>query len=77
MQRSLRRSHLRDARLDLGLTTLDLAESIGLNENQVFNVERGRTRPRYDKAVLWAKRLGMPFSIAFPEFSEKKSGVAR
>jgi len=73
---SLRREHLRIARLRLGMTALDLAEAAGnLTEPKVYNVERGRCAPTRDEALSWAAALAMPPKTAFPEvFTSEKGG---
>ncbi len=63
----IKREHLRNARRARGWTALELAEQIGVSENQVYFTERGRTKPKQDAALRWSAALGMNPEQAFPE----------
>jgi len=70
----MRRSHLKIARLSLGLTALALGERAAIHEEKVFQVERGRYLPTRDEAIRWAAALGMRPTKAFPEFFAAGAG---
>ena len=63
----MRRAHLKIARLSLGLTALDLGERAAIQEEKVFQVERGRYLPTREEAKRWAAVLNMAPGQAFPE----------
>ncbi len=63
----MQRRHLKAARLAAGLPAVALGELVGITEQRVYDIERGRYRPRVDEARTWADSLGMPPSVAFPE----------
>ncbi len=70
----LRRTHLRTARRAKGLTAIELAEAIGATQDQIYNVESGRTKPDHLLAARWAVALGMSFYEAFPEVFTTQDG---
>ncbi len=63
----MKRVALRAAREAKGLTGIALAELIGASENHVFDVERGRTKPRRPLVNAWAFTLGLEPQEAFPD----------
>lgn len=71
---SIRRDHLRNARLASGLTALDLAEAAGLREHTVYSVERGRCCCSAAEGMRWAQVLGVRFEEAFPELCSDHAG---
>lgn len=62
-----KRNHLRLARRAKNWTALELAEQVGVTEDQIFFYERGRTKPTRDVALRMASALGMDAESAFPE----------
>ena len=62
-----RRNHLRLARRAKNWTALELAEQVGVSEDQVYFVERGRTKPSREMALRWANALDLNADEAFPE----------
>jgi DNA-binding XRE family transcriptional regulator len=56
------------------MAAVDLGEKIGVSEQRVFDIERGRYRPRRDEAMTWAAALRMRPEAAFPEMFEPKGG---
>ena len=62
-----RRNHLRLARRAKNWTALELAEQVGVTEDQVYFIERGRTKPTRDVALRIAAALDMAAEVAFPE----------
>lgn len=62
-----KRNHLRMARRAKNWTALELAEQVGVTEDQIFFYERGRTKPTRDVALRIASALGMDAESAFPE----------
>lgn len=63
----MRRQLIKDARQAKGWTALDLGERINQSEEHVYQVERGRYRPKPNEAAAWAEALGLTPAIAFPE----------
>lgn len=63
----MRRQHLSTARRAAGMAAVDLGERINMTEQRVFDIERGRYRPRRDEALTWSAALGMKPEVAFPE----------
>ncbi|HWT92587.1 MAG TPA: helix-turn-helix transcriptional regulator [Solirubrobacteraceae bacterium] len=51
---------IRDARLDRGLTQLELAATIGLNRAHLGHVEQGRRNATYRTLASIATALGVP-----------------
>ena len=62
-----RKHHLRLARRAKNWTALDEAEAVGISEDQVYFIERGRTKPTREVALRIASALGMNPEEAFPE----------
>lgn len=62
-----RRNHLRLARRAKNWTALEEAEAVGISEDQVYFIERGRTKPAREVALRIASALEMPPEVAFPE----------
>ena len=62
-----RRNHLRLARRAKNWTALELAEQVGVTEDQVYFYERGRYKPTREVALRYASALGMAAEVAFPE----------
>lgn len=62
-----RRNHLRLARRAKNWTALELAEHVGISEDQVYFIERGRTKPNREIALRYASALGLKVDEAFPE----------
>ncbi len=69
-QSTLKRTVLTQARLKQGLTALDLAGQLGISENRVYAIERGRTKPRVEEALLWAGKIKLDFDTAFPDLKD-------
>ena len=61
------RPHIKAARLAMGRTAFEQAQTIDTTENKVYGVERGRYKPDTDLALRWAASLGMNPEQAFPE----------
>lgn len=62
-----RRNHLRLARRAKNWTALELAEAVGVSEDQIYFYERGRTKPEREIALRIASALGLNADEAFPE----------
>ena len=62
-----RRNHLRLARRAKNWTALELAENVGISEDQVYFIERGRTKPTRETALRIASALDLTADHAFPE----------
>ncbi|MGD9780622.1 MAG: helix-turn-helix transcriptional regulator [Kiritimatiellia bacterium] len=62
-----RRKHLRLRRREKFWTALDEAEAVGISEDQVYFIERGRTKPTREVALRIASALELPPEVAFPE----------
>jgi transcriptional regulator with XRE-family HTH domain len=71
----MRRTELKEARLSLGLSALELGERAGIREERVFAVERGRYRPRKGEATAWANALNLKPECAFPELFARQKGA--
>jgi transcriptional regulator with XRE-family HTH domain len=54
------------ARLAAGLTAFDLARAAGTTENRLFQIERGRFRPRPNEAAGIALALMATVEELFP-----------
>ena len=63
----IKRTHLRMARRAKNWTALEEAEQVGITEDQVYFIERGRTKPTHEMALRIASALGMNPEEAFPE----------
>ncbi|NLN03100.1 MAG: transcriptional regulator [Lentisphaerae bacterium] len=61
-------TRLKTARLRAGLTALRLAELTagGTTENRLFQLKRGRFKPRAAEAAALARALGMAVEELFP-----------
>ncbi|HMP71772.1 MAG TPA: helix-turn-helix transcriptional regulator [Kiritimatiellia bacterium] len=68
------KSELKQARIESGLTALQLAEIAGTNEARIYQVERGRFRPRPDEAQRLADVLRIPVESLFPNGVQTKGG---
>jgi transcriptional regulator with XRE-family HTH domain len=55
------------ARMAAGLTAFDLARAAGTTENRLFQIERGRFRPRPDEAARLAAVLKTSVGTLFPD----------
>ena len=55
-----------DLRTAKGLTALALAEAAQTSEPRIYNIERGRHRPRPDEARRWAAVLEVEPGVLFP-----------
>jgi len=62
-----RRKHLRLARRAKNWTAAELAEEVGISEDQIYFYEKGRTRPTREVALRIAVALDLPADTAFPE----------
>lgn len=63
-----RRNHIiRLARRAKNWTALQEAEEVGISEDQVYFIERGRTKPTREVALRIAAALDLPADQAFPE----------
>ena len=60
-------SPLRLARLAVGLTAIETAGPAGTTENRLFQLERGRFRPRPDEALGLAAVLNRSVKDLFPD----------
>ncbi len=56
---------VRQIRLDNGLSQLDLAELVGLSEDQISNIERGKSWVGEQTLALLANVFGVPQSSLF------------
>jgi len=63
----MKRQMVIDLRTAKGMTAIQLAESAQTSESRIYNIERGRHRPRPDEARHWAAALGIPPEVAFPD----------
>ncbi len=63
----MRRMHLKTARLAAGLSAIELGENIGISEQRIFDIERGRYLPKPAEAHKWAGVLCINPEFAFPE----------
>ena len=61
-------TRLKTARMRAGLTALRLAELTagGTTENRLFQLERGRFKPRAAEAAALARALGLSVEELFP-----------
>lgn len=57
---------LKNARLATGLTAIELAKIAGTTENRLFQLERGRFRPRALEAAGLSLALDIPIDELFP-----------
>ena len=57
------------------LTQKELGELIGLSEQTVARIERGRRRPSFDALFLMAAALGQPPHVLYPELWQKAREV--
>ena len=65
---------LRAARLEARYTALELAEAAATTENRLFQLERGRFRPRPDEARQLAVALNRDVQDLFPGGIQKRGG---
>lgn len=65
--KTLRRERAIELRRMLGLTAIGLAEKAALQEEKIYQVERGRYNPTADEARRWAKALGVKVKDIFPD----------
>jgi DNA-binding XRE family transcriptional regulator len=63
----MQREHLKEARKTKGLTAIALSAATGIKEEKIYQVERGRYRPKRGEALTWAAVLGLRPGVAFPE----------
>ena len=63
----MKRQLVIDLRTAKGMTAIQLAESAQTSESRIYNIERGRHRPRPDEARRWAAVLGVSPEVAFPD----------
>ena len=68
-------TRLKAERLRAGLTALRLAELTegGTTENRLFQLERGRFKPRAAEAAALANALGMAVEALFPEGTQPEN----
>jgi transcriptional regulator with XRE-family HTH domain len=59
-QRLASGERLREARLNLGMTQLDLAKQTGFHANSIIKWEQGRVQPRPHYWRILAEVLGQP-----------------
>jgi transcriptional regulator with XRE-family HTH domain len=67
-------TQLKIARTAAGMTALELARAAGTTENRLFQIERGRFRPRPDEARGLALVLGEPVETLFPGGIQPEGG---
>lgn len=68
------RTDIRDARLAKGLTQVQLAELLGLQQGDVSKVECGHMRISVEKAPKWAAALDMQIvALLYPPQSDDKA----
>ena len=70
-------SILKLKRMNAGLTACDLAALADTAEMRVYQMERGRFRPRPDEAEKLARVLGMDATELFPNGIQKSKGGAQ
>ena len=68
-------TNLKAARLRAGLTALRLAELTegGTTENRLFQLERGRFKPRAAEAAALARVFGLAVEALFPEGTQPQN----
>ena len=68
-------TRLKTARMRAGLTALRLAELTegGTTENRLFQLERGRFKPRAAEAAALARALGLSVPALFPEGTQPQN----
>ncbi len=67
-------TQLKIARTAAGMTALELARAAGTSENRLFQIERGRFRPRPDEARGMALVLGESVETLFPGGIQPEGG---
>lgn len=67
---------IREARLQAGLTQVQLAERLGCDQQDVSRYERGQAAPRDEMRMKVAHSLGVPVGELFSYPEQPTEGVA-
>jgi len=62
---------LRNKRLELGLTKLEVAQSLGVGEKRIKNIETGTSRMTASELYRASKRLAVPVEFFYETLIEK------
>lgn len=67
---------LKAARVEQGVTALEMAGAAGVTERQIWRYEAGKTEPSYSVAARMARRLGLDLDSLYIHEPEAAIGAA-